>query len=111
MTHALDHVTRLETSLSGLLEHAVETHAGAGRDADEIARLGAELLAQPGTADTIGDLFDAVVGGLTLMAERSAPPSSTRVGRALAPAWTEVAMRPSAMFAIAIQAATSRSTA
>ncbi len=64
MTHALDHVTRLETSLSGLLEHAVETHAGAEQDADEaeIARLGAELLAEPGAADTIGDLFDAVVG-------------------------------------------------
>ena len=64
MTHALDHVASLETSLSVLLEHAVVAHAGAERDADEaeIARLGAELLADPGTADTIGDVFDSVVG-------------------------------------------------
>ena len=64
MTHALDHVTRLEISLSALLEHAVEAHADAERDADEaeIARLGAELLAEPGTADTIGDVFDSVIG-------------------------------------------------
>ena len=64
MTHAPDHAGSLETAISALLGAPVEARDDDERTADEaeIARLGAELLEEPDAADTIGDVFDAVVG-------------------------------------------------